>query len=288
MAKGLTTYNFLKGLGQKIPQKEIEKEYNRIRKNLIRSVRGYSKKGISSSSFFQIPDKPKKITEGSLRKLEKSVAEWKYYTGRKLTEEEYQSLPKDITRAFQHNIGENAKRVAKLTRIDKEVQEAAQKYREDLEDQIYEKNKDNPEYQQMLEEGYSIATIPDRVTNDALGLYVKCENVFYEASDALANGDHTRNWWFIQLKAETAMSAFLNMGVQEYGSLYSFNIQHNKQGITYEEITDVLDTALYDSNQLDKDDRFSKIINLMIGDPRKLNAEERRQYDEIREALGLT
>ena len=76
-----STYQFLAGLGKKIPQKVLNNEYNRIYKNLVRSVRGYAKRGFDVM-FFDIPDKPKKITPGSLKKLQKAVNEWHYYTGR--------------------------------------------------------------------------------------------------------------------------------------------------------------------------------------------------------------
>lgn len=285
--KKVSNYQFLKGLNQKIPQKVLEEEYSRLYKNLKRSVYGYVKRGISTS-FFRLPAKPKKITQASIRALQKNISEWKYYTGRKLTSEEYKSLPSNISRAGKHNISDLSRMARTQSRVSAEIDEAISQYRKDLEEKIAEKNSNNPDYQKMIDEGYFIGDIPDSVTNEALGLYIMSENVYYEATDALAKGDRTRNWWFIQLKAETAMSSFTNMGVQEYGRLYSFNIQHNKQGMTYSEITDILDEALYDSEQLDHDGRFSNILNCMIGDPRKLNAEERRQYDEIREALGLT
>lgn len=268
-------------------KRSLETEYNRIYKNLRRSVYGYVKRGISTS-FFQLPKKPKRVTEASIRALQKKQAEWKYYTSQKLTDEEYKMLPKNISRAFKHNISELSRRSREKAKISSEFDAAIKKYRQDLEERIEEKNKYNEDYKKMVEEGYSIARIPDRVTNDALGLYIMAENVYNEATDALSRGDSSRNWWFVQYKAETAMNTFLDMGIHEYGTLYSFNIKHNNQGRTYSDISATLDTALYDSEQLDYEERFSKIIACMVGDPKHLTAEERKQYDEIRESLGFT
>lgn len=281
----MSTYQFLKGLNQKIPSKVVKQEYNRIYRNLKRSVYGYVKKGVSTS-FFKLPSKPKKITEASLRRLQKSVAEWKYYTGQRLTDEEYKSLPSNISRSFQHNIKELNRRVNKQSKLSKDVEDAIKKYREELDQQVRDKNKDNPDYQKMLEEGYDVEYIPDVVTNEAINLYNMAETAYAEATAELAKGNHNRNWWLVQLKAETALEAFADAGVREYSRLFSFNIRHSNR--EYADIVDTFDAALYDSDQLDKDERFSNIMTLMTGNPKNLTARERREYDDIRDSLGLT
>lgn len=281
----MSTYQFLKGLNQKIPNKVVKQEYNRIYRNLKRSVYGYVKKGVTTS-FFKLPSKPKKITEASLRRLQKSVVEWKYYTGQRLTEEEYKSLPSNISRSFQHNIKELNRRANKQSKLSKDVEDAIKKYREELDQQVRDKNKDNPDYQKMLEEGYDIDYIPDVVTNEAINLYNMAETAYSEATGELAKGNHNRNWWLVQLKAETALEAFADAGVREYSRLFSFNIRHSNR--EYADIVDTFDAALYDSDQLDKDERFSNIMSLMTGNPKNLTARERREYDDIRESLGLT
>lgn len=281
----MSTYQFLKGLNQKIPSKVVKQEYNRIYRNLKRSVYGYVKKGVSTS-FFKLPSKPKKITEASLRRLQKSVAEWKYYTGQRLTDEEYKSLPSNISRSFQHNIKELNRRVNKQSKLSKDVEDAIKKYREELDQQVRDKNKDNPDYQKMLEEGYDVEYIPDVVTNEAINLYNMAETAYTEATAELAKGNHNRNWWLVQVKAETALEAFADAGVREYSRLFSFNIRHSNR--EYADIVDTFDAALYDSDQLDKDERFSNIMTLMTGNPKNLTARERREYDDIRDSLGLT
>lgn len=52
-------------------QTPIEKEYNRLRSNLLKQRRGLEKEGLSFDEN-PIPTKPKKITEGSIRNLKKA------------------------------------------------------------------------------------------------------------------------------------------------------------------------------------------------------------------------
>lgn len=263
----------------------LKEKYNKLYRNLKRSVYGYVKRGISTS-FFKLPKKPKRVTRASIRALEKSIAEWKYYTAQKLTEEEYKMLPANISRQGKHNISEMSRMAHKRSKISKEVEDAIKDYRRDLEEKIVEKNKNNEDYQKMIDEGYDIGDIPDVITNEAINLYNMAEYAYSEAADGIARGDNKRNWYLVMLKAEEALQAFNDAGLIEYSRLFSFNLKHC--GRAYSSIVEVFDAALYDSEQLDYGDRFSNIMKCMIKEPKNMNARTRKEYAEIMEALGLT
>ena len=140
-----STYNFLKGLGQKIPQKVLEQEYKRVRRNLVRSVKGYAKRGYDVL-FFDIPDQPKRITEGSLRRLNKAVNEWKYYTGRPDVDVSQLGPNVQKTGEFaERNIG---------SFVGKDISKKRQQAWAVKE--LIEANKDNPYYQQAKAQGIQV------------------------------------------------------------------------------------------------------------------------------------
>lgn len=280
-----SAYNFAKALGLKPSQESIEKEYNRLYRNLVRSVRGYTKRGISTA-FFKLPEKPMNITEGSIRSLQKKVVEWKYYTGKTLTPDKQKLLPKDITRSFTHNLKELSRIQRSKSKLSDEIRDAIIKNREELENRLEEKNKENPDYIKMKEEGISYQRIPDSTTNKALQLYQMADEAYAEATRRLAERDSSRNWYFVQLKAEESLRSFNDAGIKDFSRLFSFKVSHS--GRDWSDIVDTFDTALYDSHQLDEDHRFTDIMHALTGDPRNLTAAERREYDDILHDLGLT
>lgn len=211
--KKVSTYQFLKALDQKIPQKVLEQEYNRIYKNLVRSVRGYAKKGFDVL-FFDIPDKPKKITQGSLRKLENAVNEWKYYTGRPGVDAS--KLGKNVQKTGKYaerNIGSIA---------GKDIAKKRQQARATRE--LIEANKDNQYYKQMRDMGYDLSQIPSDMDNLAIKIYEIAEEAL-QAGDGKTSRQQAL-FSVVNLKATLSLQAFDDMGVldEELSKVYSFNL----------------------------------------------------------------
>ena len=78
-------------------QTPIEKEYNRLRSNLLKQRRGLEKEGLTFEKN-PIPTKPKKITEASIRNLQKAKdslldkARFKTASGEILTGRQYRNV----------------------------------------------------------------------------------------------------------------------------------------------------------------------------------------------------
>lgn len=184
-----STYQFLAGLGKKVPQQVLHDEYYRIRRNLMRSINAYKKEGIDVS-FFDMPEAPKKVTEASIRQIGKKAAEWKYlmsggpasfsYTKGGMVHTQRLNIAKtapDVVSAKSQKIKKN-----QLKNLKKKEREALKK-----------KNAGNKYYQQALAEGYSLGDIPSDTDNFALKLLMIAE-------DALNPEDSTRKRYHAQTK----------------------------------------------------------------------------------------
>lgn len=248
------TYNFLKGLGQKIPQSVKNQEYNRIRRNLVRSVKGYAKRGFDVS-FFNIPEKPKKITEGSINKLLNAVNEWKYYTGRPA---DVSKLSRDVQKTGKfasRNIGSLAGRdIAKK-------RQQAQALQNILNEDIALANKDNPWYQKAISEGVDINALPRDTDNLAIKLYEIAEEALDPGS--ARTGRQEALFSVVGLKASISIQRFDDMGVlnSDYNVIYSFNLSQ----LDFVAIANEFEAWLWASDQYTNPDMsgLEKIVNYM-------------------------
>lgn len=162
-----TAYQFKKGLGMKTTQSEKKEYYYKLRRSLVRSMKYYENKGIILD-WFELPKIPKRITDGSIRKLENITEEWKYYTGR----------PADISR-LPERVSKTGKDYYKNLRVQVESVKRQRDYLKELDssksvDEILEKNKDNPWLEKALNEGYVLSDLPKSSTNKLAKLYELC------------------------------------------------------------------------------------------------------------------
>jgi len=268
--KKVSTYEFLKALNQKIPKKVVEQEYNRIYKNLVRSVKGYAKKGFDVL-FFDIPDRPKKITEGSLRKLKNAVNEWKYYTGR--PDVDVSKLGKNVQKTgkfAERNIGSKVGRdIAKKRQQTRAIEE------------LIEKNKDNPYYREAVKAGYNISDLP----NDTDNLAIKMYEIAEEALDS-GDGKTSRQQALFSVvgkKAELSIQRFNDMGVldTELSKVYSFNLSL----IDFESLAMAFEAWLWASDQYTNIDTtpLEQLCSAMRTNHNNMSFEDIKayaQYDE--------
>lgn len=229
-----STYQFLAGLGKKIPQKVLNDEYNRLYRNLVRSVKGYAKRGFDVM-FFDIPDKPKKITPGSLKKLQKAVNEWHYYTGRGPVD--VSQLGPNVQKTGQmaeRNIGSIAGRDIAKKRQQAEATRA-----------LIEKNKNNEFYRQAVAEGYDISQLPTDNENLALKLYEIAEEAL--GVDKGKTGRQQALFAVVNLKAELSIRTFDDMGVLDptQSKVYSFNLSL----VDFETLANAFEAWLWASDQ---------------------------------------
>ena len=76
----MSAYDFLKGLGEKIPQKVLRQEYIRRRNAIVRRIKRAEKIAEQQNKDINIkidiPKVPKRVTEGSFKKLERAEYQW--------------------------------------------------------------------------------------------------------------------------------------------------------------------------------------------------------------------
>lgn len=267
-----SAYNFLKGLGAKVPQKVITSEYNRIRRNLVRSVKGYEKKGFDVS-FFDIPEKPKKITQSSINKLNKAVNEWKYYTGQKGVD--VSMLGPNVTKTGQYasrNIGSKAGQdIAVKRQQAKAIQDII-----GAEDELFDRN--NEWYKKAVEEGYDIAGLPRDTDNLAIKIYEIAEEAL-DPGEA-RTGRQQALFSVVQLKATLSIQRFDDMGVLDptYNVIYSFNLSQ----LDFVAIATEFESWLWASDQYTNPDMngLEKVIGYMTRTQKNLSFFMKQQLAE--------
>lgn len=273
-------------------KKQIEQEYEKLYKNLKRSVNRQFKQGIINiSKFFRLPAMPAKITKTELNKLKKKKLEWDYYMGRTLTGEEAKSLGPDVTRAGGQNIREQHNRIQRAIReaekwSQEKAEEEAKKQR--ISDEDLEKlNRDNEDWKKAQEEGFNWDYFPDNETNDKLGLIQICNDAIQEAYDQLNSGKGNKaKWTRIKENGEICLGWLTDAGAaSDMQEWYLFNLQVSG---TYEQVASDLEDMIYDSNQVQYEEYDEKILKVMSKQPKKLSSTERKRLDNIREKLGMT
>lgn len=247
-----------------------EQEYKRLRKNLLQSIRGYSKQGIYVA-FFKVPAVPKKITEGSLRRLQKTVDEWKYITGRGTAE----GLPARVSK-IEAGILQQSRNLKELGTL------------RISEDEFEEINKDNPEWANALDDGYEFDDIPDAVSNEAIQFYDMAQEAIFNAQMELSKKRITtrqRNYWRLVLwRGNFAIDGFTDIDLQKKSTLFSFNVR--EKGVMSDMI-DKMTKFLYESGQTEFE-LYDTVIDSLVFEPDVLTFEKKKQLAKIKEDLGLT
>lgn len=268
----MNTYKFLKGLNQKVPQKVLEAEYKRVRSNLLRSIRGYEKRGFDVS-FFDIPEKPKRITEGSLRRLQNSVNEWKYYTGRPGVDSSKLGSNVQKTGKFAYrNIGARSGRDIAIKRQQAKALESL------IDEDFKLANKDNPYYQKAIDEGIDITKLPRDTDNLAIKIYEIAE-------EALDTGDGKTGrqqalFSVVGLKATLSIQKFNDIGVLDpkYSAEYSFNLSQQD----FVAIANEFEAWLWASSQYGQPDMsgLKKVVDCMVTPQKNLSFFQKQQFAE--------
>lgn len=199
-----SAYSFIKGLNGKPSAKIIREEYNRQHRNLLQSIRRMKNKGIDVSTF-DIPKKPKRITEGSIRKIEKVRKEWEYETKRS---------------------GTSAIRKANLQYKKKQaMRRALEKFNENASKQI----PNIPDSTKQKAKEWADAGIPD--WNDTL--VSNLEDIINDALLETAgngaggvSGAQQSYYAMVNRRAEIAFQRFVDVGTgePENRKLYSWNL----------------------------------------------------------------
>ena len=259
----MNTYKFLKGLNQKVPQKVLEAEYKRVRSNLLRSIRGYEKRGFDVS-FFDIPEKPKRITEGSLRRLQNSVNEWKYYTGRPGVDSSKLGSNVQKTGKFAYrNIGARSGRDIAIKRQQAKALESL------IDEDFKLANKDNPYYQKAIDEGIDITKLPRDTDNLAIKIYEIAEEALDQGE--AKTGRQQALFSVVGLKATLSIQRFNDIGVLDpnYNVVYSFNLSQ----LDFVAIANEFETWLWASDQYGQPNMsgLEKVIDYMTKSQKNLS-----------------
>lgn len=239
---------------------------------MLSSVGRYAKQGIYVA-FFKVPKRPKKVTEGSIRRLKQVSEEWKYITGRG---GDASKLPKRVS------ISEAG--ILKAKRDLSELNKLRMK-EEDLE----ELNRDNEDWTRAREQGYIMSDIPDMVTNEALQFYEMAQDAIMSASLELSKknlSSRRRSYWKLVLwRGNFAVQGLDDdLGVQTYSTYYSFNLRESKK---LEQLKEDMQEFLYDSGST-QFYLFDGITETMTTEPSSLSMEKKRQLADIKERMGLT
>lgn len=243
----------------KLSQQQLEKEYERIRYNLERSIKKYQRRGLDTS-FFEMPARPSKITEGSIRKLEKKLNEWKYLTGGNI---DYEKISPTWSRASEEvrNFRVQNRQWLNAKTVERNQQEALNQMRAEVE----RNNQDNSYYKQALAEGYTIEDLVTDSENYALKLLQIAEDALYSEDTTRARYrsqtkrkynrqkeyKFTKNqlalFSVVKKKAQLSINQFMNMGIPNDKNAmeeYSYNLQKN-----FYEISKEFEEWLWESDQ---------------------------------------
>lgn len=261
--KNTSIIDAVKFFGQKPSKKLIEKEYTKLRKNLVRSIKYYQKKGYNID-FITVPEKPKRITEGSLRKLAKVVNEWNYYTGRGPVNPEM--LSSRVEKSGEYAYRNLASPVAKSI---KAKQSQSKQLQSNIDKEIELKNVDNPFLQQALAQGISISDMPREEDNLAIKIYEIAEAALDPGS--ARNGNQQALFEVVQRKAQLSIMRFDDMGVldPEYNIIYSFNLSQQD----FYAIAEEFEAWLWSSDQYDNVDLsgLEKVVGYMTKSQKNLS-----------------
>ena len=217
-----SAYSFIKGLGGKPSSKVIRNEYKRVRTNLLKSINRYKKKGIDVSSF-KVPKQPKRITEGSLRRIQKIAEEWKYET--------------------QHSASSPIRKANIEYKHKQAMRRALEKFNENAQNQPV---KGLPEGTEQQAQAWAEAGIPDwddtlisnleDIINDAL-----LETAGYGAG--AVSGKQQAYYAMVNRRAELAFQRFVDVGTgePELRKLFSWNLSQ----VDYMVIQDTLEKWIW-------------------------------------------
>ena len=297
-----------------------EREYIKGYRQLKKSINRYFQRGIQTKWFKMptSPDKLSRVTEGSMRQLQKKQAEWKYYTGKKMTAEERSLLPKgiqktkykvktgkkdaagnEIYKEVDHNIGRQAQERAEARKMANKFLKAEEKRLQAEKEQeiadavadnefddndLAERNADNPEYQQALDEGYDLSDMVSQGTNEALSLINLCYVVMEDAIGHIFDSDNDRNWEQVKENCETALGYFTDAGVRENAIKFSFYLRKNS---SYEEVASNLIAILYDSLQFNKSEFDEVVLNALTQEPTSMTDKDRREFEDLKEKYNF-
>lgn len=210
-----------------IPQSELNKEYNRIRNSIVRSMRRYEKMG-ADTSFFELPDVPKKITQASIDKIQMKAYEWAYITDRKVDLEKLPNgqIPDNWEKTSPGAVAMRAK--INFYKQQKKLEKIQQKRIEDERERLRQENLDNIYWQMAEDEGMMWDDLPSSVENYAL----KIMSIAY---DALSPEDSTAKRYHAMTKRKyNRRKAYSFSGSQ----LALFNVVKKKAEISIREFLD--------------------------------------------------